>query len=166
MLALALALTLAHAPPAAKGPSAFETAKLFFLAGDVARAEEAARAGLARDGKRCRALLRLLAEYGYLANRMDDFTPDQAKAFVELDAKIAPGAVGKLTQKTLERFVDKPLEVARLRAEAGDAVGAAAIARETLKVVPGHPETLAFIAGLSPDGGVASAPDGGTPQPR
>jgi hypothetical protein len=151
MLALVLALALSQAPavtPTGSGPAPSETAKLFFLAGDVSKALEIARAGVKKDGKRCRRLVKLLAEYGYLVNHMDEFTPDQARQFIELDAQIAPGAVGKLTQKTIERFIDKPLEVARLRAKAGDVAGAAAIARDTLKVDPQHAETLAFLASL------------------
>lgn len=163
MLTLVLSLALSQAPagkPAA-GPLPSETAKLFFLTGDIAKAEEIARSGLKKDKKRCAALIKLLAEYGYLANHMDEFTPEQAKEFVELDAKIAPTGVGKLTQKTIERFIDKPLEVAKLRAQAGDPVGAAAIARDTLKVDPKHAETLAFLASLeAADGG---APDAGNP---
>lgn len=157
-LALALALSQAPADKAPVGPGALETAKLFFLAGDISKAEDVARSGLKKDKKRCTAMLKLLAEYGYLANHMDEFTPEQAKTFLELDAKIAPGGIGKLTQKTIERFIEKPLEVAKLRAQAGDPVGAAAIAREGLKVDPKHAGTLAFLASLeAADGGARDA---------
>ncbi|MEW6434605.1 MAG: hypothetical protein AB1730_24155 [Myxococcota bacterium] len=147
---LALALSLSQAPPgnSPAGPGAFETAKLFFLAGDISKAQDIARSGLKTDKKRCTEILKLLAEYAFLANHMDEFTPGQAKAFLELDAKIAPGGVGKLTRKTIERFIEKPLEVAKLRAQAGDPAGAAAIAREALKVDPKHAGTLAFLASL------------------
>jgi hypothetical protein len=158
MLTLALSLSLLQVPlvDPPRGPGAYETAKLFFLTGDVAKASEVARSGLATDGKRCRALLRWLAEYGYLANRLDELTPEQARELLELNRKIAPGGVGKLTQKVIARFIDKPLQVARLRAQAGDAAGAAAIARETLRVDPKHPEVLDFLASLSgADGGRA-----------
>jgi len=160
MLAIVLSLALSQAPavtPPGPGPAPSETAKLFFLAGDVAKAEEVARSGVKKDGKRCKPLLKLLAEYGYLVNHMDEFTPEQARQFIELDAKIAPGAVGQLTRKTIERFIDKPLEVARLRAKAGDVTGAAAIARDTLKVDSKHAEALAFLASLEADAGVADA---------
>lgn len=157
-LALALALSQVPAPQPPAGPGAYETAKLFFLAGDISKAEDVARSGLKKDKKRCTAMLKLLAEYGYLANHMDEFTPEQAKAFLELDAKIAPGGIGKLTQKTIDRFLEKPLEVAKLRAQAGDPAGAAAIAREALKVDPKHAGTLAFLASLeAADGGVRDA---------
>jgi hypothetical protein len=154
LLALALSLSLSQAPE--RGPSAYDTAKLFFLAGDVAKAQEIARRGLKDDGKRCKAMLKLLAEYAFLANHVDEFTPEQAKQFLDLDRKIAPGAVGKLTQKAVERYVDKPLSIAKLRAEAGDATGAKAICADILKIDPKHAATLAFVKALD-------APDAGSP---
>lgn len=161
LLALALSLSLSQAPE--RGPSAYETAKLFFLAGDLAKSQEIARRGLKDDGKRCKALLKLLAEYAFLANHVDEFTPAQAKQFIELDRKIAPGAVGKLTQKAVERYLDKPLSIAKLRAEAGDATGARTICAENLKIDPKHADTLAFLKALDrPDAGT---PDAG-PSPR
>jgi hypothetical protein len=146
-------------PPGGKpgpGPSAYETAKLFYLTGDLLKAEETARHGLQDDPKRCKALLKLLAEYAYLANHVDEFTPEQAKQFIELDKKITPDGIGKLTQKALDRYVEKPLNIARLRAQAGDAVGARAICADILKIYPKHPDTVAFLKSLD-------APDAGSP---
>lgn len=161
VLALALTVALSQSPAKSAGvgaPPPSETAKLFFLTGDLAKAQEIARGGLKKDGKRCRPLLKLLAEYAFLAARMDDFTPEQAKEFLALDAKIAPGGVGKLTQKTIERFIDKPLAIAKLRAQAGDRAGAQAIARDALAVDPKHADALAFLASLEAgDGGVPDA---------
>ncbi|MCC6334003.1 MAG: hypothetical protein IT380_08450 [Myxococcales bacterium] len=165
--ALLLFLALSQAAPqkAPPGPSRSETAKLFFLTGDLAKAQEIARAGASSkaDGKKCQALVKLLAEYAFLAGRIDDFTPEQARQFLELDAKITPDARGKLTKQALERFVDRPLSIAKLRAEAGDREGARGIAQDILKVAPKHPETLAFLKSLdAPDGGAATGrPDGG-----
>jgi hypothetical protein len=156
--ALYLTLALLQLPPqkALGAPSRSETAKLFFLAGDLGKAQEIARAGVnsKTDGTKCKALLKLLAEYAFLANHIDELTPEQARQLLELDAAIAPGGVGKLTQKAVERFIDRPLSIARLRAQAGDVAAAASIARDILNVDPKHAETLAFLKALEArDGG-------------
>ncbi|MEW5742815.1 MAG: hypothetical protein AB1938_28115 [Myxococcota bacterium] len=159
--ALLVSLALFQAPPqkAPPAPSRSETAKLFFLAGDLSKAQEIARSGATSktDGKRCQALLKLLAEYAFLANHIDEFTPEKARQFLELDAKIAPDARGKLTEKAIERYVTKPLAIARLRAEAGDRDGARKLAQDILQVDPRHAETKAFLASLdAPDAGQAA----------
>jgi len=155
LFALVLSLALSQSP--AKGPSPYETAKLFFLAGDIGKAEEIARTGIKSDKKRCTALLKLLAEYAFLANHVDEFTPEQAKQFLDLDRKIAPGAVGKLTQKAVERYLDKPLAIAKLRAQGGDVEGAMGIAQDILKIDPKHADTLSFVKSLH-------ATDAGSPE--
>ena len=162
-----LALLLVAAPPAPapgapgdRGPSLSETAKLYFLAGDVRKALEWCTRGLKTEPKTCKPMIKALAEYGYLADKRDAFTPEQARAFLEWDRAISPTVPSKLTEPTIERFVAEPLRRARIIDQAGDRAAARQLVEQVLVVDPKHAGALALakeLAGL--DGG---ALDGGT----
>lgn len=154
LLALIVSSLLAQGSPAASppkqgrqkmapGPTAYETAKLFFLAGDLATAQEWVRRGLKREPKTCVPLNKLLAEYNFLANHIDEFTPEQAKAFLELDRKISPTVRGQITDKAFHRFVMKPLELANDQAK-GDVPRALQLLDQVLFVDPQNVEALAL----------------------
>ncbi len=166
LLALALTLLVSQvAPPVAKkanpklapGPTAYDTAKLFFLAGDLATAQEWARRGLKREPKTCGPLNAQLAEYNFLANHIDEFTPTQAKDFLELDRKISPTVRGKITEKAFTRFVGKPLELATGQAK-GDVPRALQLVEQVLAVDPKNPDAVALKARLTSAG---NRPDAG-----
>lgn len=162
LLSLALVLLVTQAAPAPKqaparakvapGPTAYDTAKLFFLAGDLATAQEWVRRGLKREPKTCGPLNALLAEYNFLANHIEEFTPDQARDFLELDRKISPTVRGKVTEKAFARFVTKPLELAHDQAQ-GDVPRALQLLAQVLFVDPKNAEALALRAQLAPDAG-------------
>lgn len=165
MLALALTvLVLQAAPPAApppkqgkpakvdSGPTAYDTAKLFFLAGDLATAQEWVLRGLKREPKTCGPLNKLLAEYNFLANHVDEFTPEQARDFLELDRKISPTVRGKVTERAWTRFVTKPLALAQEQAK-GDVPQALQLVKQVLFVDPKNAEAVALMAKLTPDAG-------------
>lgn len=163
MLSLLLTLALTQAPPGkpapppGPGPSAAETAKLYFLAGDLQKAQEWVVRGLKKEPKTCGALRKLLAEYAFHANHLDELSLDDAKAFLALDRKISPTVRGKLTEKAFSRYVSKPLELAHARAN-GDAKGAMSLVDSVLAVDPANPEALALkkdliAASNHPDGG-------------
>lgn len=136
VLTLLLGATLFQQPQLpAHGPKASETAKLYFLAGDLAKAQDWARRGLTTEKRTCERLHKALVEYSFLANRSDAFSLLEAKQFIELDRHISPGTPGKLTQAVLERFVDKPLSLAAARAE-GDVSGALRLVDQVLTVEP------------------------------
>ncbi|MDP1821867.1 MAG: hypothetical protein Q8L48_01430 [Archangium sp.] len=165
MLALALALLVMQAGPPAPppkqgakpkvdpGPTAYDTAKLFFLAGDLATAQEWVRRGLKREPKTCGPLNKLLAEYNFLANHIDEFTPDQAREFLELDRQISPAVRGKVTEKAWARFVAKPLELAQDQAKGGGGPRALQLLEQVLYVDPKNAEALALKAKLAKDAG-------------
>lgn len=155
--AIALSLVLA-APPAANpkagpkpplgpGPTAAETSKLYFLAGDLAKAQEWVQRGLKREPKTCGPLNQLLAEYAFLANHIDDFTPEQVKTFLEVDKKISPTVRGKLTEKAYQKWVAHPLEIAKSWAN-GDQAGALKILERILIIEPANAEALALQKSL------------------
>lgn len=141
MLSLTLLALLSAKPAAEKPPSMIETAKLFFLAGDIPKAQDWARACLKREPKVCASINKWLAEYAFLASRIDEFTPEQAREFIELDKKIAPLAQGKMTKEVVERYVTKPFETAKARAN-GDEKGALGLLEKVLVVDPKHAEAL------------------------
>jgi hypothetical protein len=155
---LALLLLVVSVPPAgpaapkppkpAAGPTAYDTAKLFFLAGDLANAQEWVRRGLKREPKTCGPLNKLLAEYNFLASHIEEFTPEQARDFIELDRKISPTVRGKVTEKAWARFVTKPLELAHDQAP-GDVPRALQLVKQVLFVDPKNPEALALEAELT-----------------
>lgn len=159
LLALVVSIVVLQAPPAAPpprqgkpklapGPTASETAKLFFLAGDLGTAQEWARRGLKREPKTCGPLNKLLAEYNFLVNHIDEFTPDQARSFLDLDRKISPTVRGQITQKAFQRFVTKPLELAREQAR-GDVPRALQLLDQVLFVDPKNVEALALKSQLT-----------------
>lgn len=156
LLALALSALLTQAPPPAAppkgklgpGPTAYDTAKLFFLAGDLSTAQEWARRGLKREPKTCGPLNAQIAEYNFLATHIDEFTPDQAKAFLAIDRKISPTVRGQVTEKAFQRFVTKPLALAREQAT-GDVPRALQLVDQVLFVDPKNPDALALKAKLT-----------------
>ena len=153
LLALALSMVVTQvAPPLTQGkmgpgPTAYDTAKLFFLAGDLATAQEWARRGLKREPKTCRPLNKMLAEYNFLANHIDEFTPDQAKSFLDLDRQISPSVRGQMTDKAFKRFVIKPLELAHDMAT-GDPPRARQLVDQVLYVDSKNAEALALLGQL------------------
>lgn len=161
LLALALSLAVTQAPPAAAknaapkppaGPTAYDTAKLFYLAGDLAQAQEWARRGLKREPKTCGPLNALIAEYNSMVSRIDELTPTEAKTFLEIDRKISPTVRGKITEKAFTRYVVKPLELAKSNA-AGDVPRALQLVDQVLFVDPKNPDALALKAQLAVDAG-------------
>ena len=160
LLALALSLLVTQAPPSvpkpknpklAPGPTAYDTAKLFFLVGDLSNAQEWARRGLKREPKTCGPLNAQLAEYNFLVGHIDEFTPDQAKVFLELDRKISPTVRGKTTEKAFTRFVSKPLELAKEQAK-GDVPRAIQLIEQVLAVDPKNPDAVALKTQLTAPG--------------
>jgi tetratricopeptide (TPR) repeat protein len=151
-LALSLLVFQANPPPKPKPPPPSETAKLFFLAGDLAKAQEWARQGARRDPKVCKPLLKKLAEYAFLAGKIDEMNPAQAKQFLDLDRSISPEKPGKLTERAIERFVTKPLEIATHHARSGNPDSARVIATQVLAVDPSNAEAQALVA-PTPDAG-------------
>jgi hypothetical protein len=159
MLALALSMLVLHAAPDAgtpkklgPGPSAYDTAKLFYLAGDLANAQEWARRGLKREPKTCGPLNVRLAEYNSMASHYEEFTPEEAKTFLELDRKISPTVRGKVTEKAFARFVTKPLSLATEQAK-GDVPRALQLIDQVLFVDAKNAEALALKARLTADAG-------------
>jgi len=143
-LALIISLSLFSSSPGSKKlPPAGETARLYFLAGDVAKAVEWASRGVKTDSKVCKPMLKALAEYGALANHTDDFTPEQARAFIKWGRQISPTSVGKLTQPVIDRFITAPLAHA-VEMAGSDTAGAKALIERVLFVDPKHPEALAL----------------------
>ncbi|MBL8909793.1 MAG: hypothetical protein JNM17_03720 [Archangium sp.] len=141
-------------PPPGPGPTAAETAKLYFLAGDIAKAQEWVQRGLKREPKACGPLNALIAEYAFLANHIDDFTPEQAKTFLETDKKISPTVRGKLTEKAYTKWVSHPLEIAKSWSSGGNASGALQILERILIIEPTNAEALALQKSLrAPDAG-------------
>ena len=139
---MALLVFLAAAP--AKGPAPADTARLFFLAGDLAKAADWANRGVKDDPKRCRPLVRALAEYAFLANHTDEFTPSQARDFIEWDKAISPGTPGKITQPVIDRFVNAPLKKAEALKES-DKAQAKEITAHVLEVDPGNAEARSLL---------------------
>lgn len=163
LLVALLSLAVTQAPPLPPGlegskvaPTALETARLYFLAGDVANAKGWAQRGLKKEAKTCKPLLRDLAEYAYLIGKYDELTLDEARQVLELDRRISPKARGKLTVRIEERFVTGPLKRARDWAVQGAAAEAVAFVDDVLKVEPGHAEAKALRLELlsAADGGV------------
>ena len=136
----------------APGPTAYDTAKLFFLAGELATAQEWVRRGLKREPRTCVPLNALLAEYNSMANHIDEFKPDEARTFLDLDRKISPTVRGRLTEKAFTRYVSKPLELAKEQAK-GDVPRALQLVDQVLTIDPKNAEGLAMKAQLTPDAG-------------
>lgn len=161
MLALALTVLLSQSAPTAPapkarpttrptgGPTAYDSAKLFFLAGDLPSAQDWAQRGLKKEPKTCGPLNKQLAEYAFLMSQMDRPTPEQVRDLFALDRQISRQVRGKLTEKVYERFVTKPLQLAHAQADGGGTVIALKLADEVLFVDPGNAEALQ-LKGLSP----------------
>jgi hypothetical protein len=141
MLWLALSLTVSSSPKAAAGPPQSETAKLYFLAGDLAKATEWASRCSKTEPPVCQPLLRALAEYASLARRTDDFTPEQARDFLKWDHAISPGFPGKLSQGVIARFVTGPLTRAHQIA-ASDRTQARSLVEHVLSVDPANADAV------------------------
>lgn len=138
MLTISLLMLLSGTPAKSKpadAPLPSETVKLFFLAGDLARAQEFARACRRSEPKRCDTLNKRIAEYAFLARDIDALTAEQARELIALDAKITPLARGKITEKVIERYITVPLDRARSRAQ-GDEKGALLILEKVLIADP------------------------------
>ena len=104
--------------------------------------------GLKREPKTCGPLNKLLAQYNFMASHIEEFTPDEAKEFLELDRTISPTVRGKVTAKAWARFVTKPLELAHAQAP-GDVARALQLVKQVLYVDPKNPEALALDAELT-----------------
>lgn len=159
MLALALTVLLSQsafpgpgapkARPATRptgAPTAYDSAKLFFLAGDISTAQDWAQRGLKKEPKTCGPLNKQLAEYAFLLSQMDQPTPTQVRDFLALDRAISRSVRGKLTQKIVERFVTKPLQLAQAQGEGGGTVYALKLIDEVLFVDPTNADAQALKA--------------------
>lgn len=144
MLPLVLLAVLSGAPAATKkpaGPHPTETAKLFFLAGDIAKAQEFARACVRREPKKCGPINGWIAEYAFLIRDADTLTVEQARQLLELDKKIAPNKRGKLTETVVERYVTRPLERAR-SLSTQDRLAALHVVEQVLTIEPANAAAL------------------------
>jgi len=149
---------LSPPPKGSKPALASETARLYFLAGDPAKAVEWCRKGLKRERKVCRPMLRALAEYEFLASNRDSFTVEQARDFVKWDKQIAPKAFSKLTEPTLQRFVKDPVDLARQMSASGQVEQAKKLVAGALVVDPEDADAKALKKQLD-----AAPADAGTP---
>ena len=137
---------LCQAPDAGKAPSPREMAQLFFLAGDLRRAVDAGRRCVELEGKKkCGDFYRALVEYQALIPRNTELTPAEAKAYLEWDHAISPGAEGKLTASVRQRYVTDPLEHAKRAKDEGDLARAKALAKAVLDVEPKNAEAVALL---------------------
>lgn len=160
MLAALLGLLMTQAPPPAGGalaPTAIETARLYFLAGDLVTARDWLQRGLKKEAKVCKPALKNLAEYAFLMGKSEELTLDEARQVVELDKRLSPKEPGKLTKKVSERFVLGPMKRAEAWAAQGAAGEAVRFVDDALKVDPSNAEAKALKARLLElaDGGVA-----------
>lgn len=144
-------------PSVKAAPTALETARLYFIAGNLSGAEEWGQRGMKKEAKACRPLLKALAEYAFLMSRVDRLTLDEARQVLELDRAISPKAVGKLTVPIVERFVQGPLARAQLWASQGAAGEAVRFVEDALRVDPKNVEALALRVRL------LEVADGGRP---
>jgi len=87
----------------ALAPTAIETARLYFIAGNIPSAREWGQRGLKKEAKLCKPLLKNLAEYSFLLSKYEALTLEEAKLMIVLDRRISPKAVGKLTTPVIER---------------------------------------------------------------
>ncbi len=147
-LAVLLAASAFGAPPSKPaGPPPAELAQLYFLAGDLPSAQQTC-SRVAQVDARCRALIKPLAEYAFLAGTRDSFTPAQAREYLALDARLSPKARSKLTEPTWQRFVQEPLARAKAWAQQGHAAEAVPVVEGVLLVVPAHAEAQALLQTL------------------
>ena len=155
MLTLALVSLLAADPaPKPETPPASDMAILYFLAGDLRRAVDTARAGLTSDAKRCKALYPMLVEYEFLVPKREEMTVEQARDFLAWDKKISPKSRGKLTGFVVQRYVETPLRAAQVQLKGGDVARARKLIDDALTVGPANTDGLALRAQLgAPDAG-------------
>ncbi len=159
MLTLTLLTLLAvdPKPAAAPAPPPEDFARLYFVAGDVARAQEVLRPCLKTKPKICKPLHTWLVEYAFVYAQLDSLTPEQAAQLLAWDVKINPKAHSRLTEPVIERFVNRPLQNARTLAQ-GDPAQALKVLEQVLRVDPGNAEarTLreALREALRADGGL------------
>ena len=156
MLSLILAVVVTQAPPLPPpgvkqmiGPTAIETARLYFLAGDLTNSREWCERGLKREAKVCKPLLKDLAEYKFLMSKFEALTLDEAKQVIALDRRISPKDQGKLTKPIFERYVNGPLARAKLWAEQGAAAEAVRFVEDALKVDPANADARALLKQLT-----------------
>ena len=147
-------------PPGADkalAPTAIETARLYFIAGNLPLAREWGQRGLKKEAKVCKPLLKDLAEYSFLLSKYEALTLEEAKSMIALDRRISPKAVGKLTTPVVERYVTGPMGRARLWAEQGAAGEAVKFVDDALTVDPANVDARALRAQLLAvaDGGIA-----------
>ena len=156
MLSLPLLLILTAAPPVAEKPDtppASDMAILYFLAGDLRRAVDTARAGLTSDPKKCKVLYPMLVEYAFLVPKRETFSLAEAKSFLDYDKKISPKAQGKLTANVVKRYVELPLQSARTAHKGGDLVRARQFVDDALAVDATNADAIALKAELGADAG-------------
>jgi tetratricopeptide (TPR) repeat protein len=126
-------------------PKASELVKLYFLAGDLPTAIDWAKKGMKKEPKICSAQIKQLAEYHYLAGKIDELVPEEAVKMIALNKQIAPGGVSKLTEKVLEKFATRPLKLAQLRLAAGDKKFAKETAEQVLQVDPQNADAKTML---------------------
>ncbi len=137
-----------------RAPPPSDMAVLFFLAGDLRQATASARAGMKTDAARCKALYPMLVEYEFLVNKRDEFTTEEAKAFIAWDRKISPKAMSKLTTGVFHTYVEVPLMQARTANQGGDLKRAKKLLDDVLVIDPANEDALALKAMMAaPDGG-------------
>ncbi len=134
-------------------PPASDMAILYFMAGDLRRAVDTARAGMKSDPVRCKALHPMLVEYQFLVPKRETLTQEEAKNFLAWDKKISPKATGKLTPLVVQRYVDLPLQQARTANQGGDVARSKKLVADVLAVDPANADALALKAALSADAG-------------
>lgn len=155
MLSLLVAVLVTQAPPLPPGgkqqiaPTALETARLYFLAGDLTTSREWCERGLKREAKVCKPLLKDLAEYKFLLAKFEALTLEEAKQVIALDRRISPKEQGKLTKPIFERYVNGPMARAKLWAEQGAAAEAVRFVEEALKVDPANADARALLKQLA-----------------
>ncbi len=141
----------------ALAPTAIETARLYFVAGDLPSARQWGQRGLKKEAKLCKPLLKDLAEYSFLLSKYEALTLEEAKLMITLDRRISPKSVGKLTAPVIERYVTGPMVRARAWAEQGAAGEAVKFVDDALIVDPTNADARALRTRLLSvaDGGVA-----------
>ncbi len=151
----ALTLLLLCAEPVQKQPAppASDMAILYFMAGDLRRAVDTARAGMKSDPVKCKALFPMLVEYQFLVPKRESLTLEEAKNFILWDKKISPKATGKLTPLVVKRYIDLPLQLARTANQGGDLARSKKFVADVLAVDPANEDALALSASFSADAG-------------
>jgi hypothetical protein len=146
MLSALMWLSLSQAPMPSQplAPTAFETAKLYYLAGNLSSAQEWCERGKKKEGKLCGPFLKTLAEYKFLMGKFEELTLDEAAQVLVLDKKLSPKEPGKLTKPVLERYVRGPMMRAEGWANQGAAGEAVKFVDDVLKVDPKNAEAKAL----------------------